>query len=69
MGRKDLFDINSFLHSGALAPAKEWKGYPKYNFVGGHNDNDSIPVKGLKESIEKITLSLNSVLEKFSLLL
>ena len=50
MGRKDLFDINSFLHSGALAPAKEWKGYPKYNFIGGLNDNDSIPVKDLKKS-------------------
>ena len=37
-----MFDINDFMHSGALAPAIEWKGYPKYNFIGGHNDNDSI---------------------------
>ena len=67
MGRKDLFDINSFLHSGALAPAKEWKGYPKYNFVGGHNDNDSIPVKGLKESIEKILEKEGKTLAKYGL--
>ena len=67
MGRKDLFDINSFLHSGALAPAKEWKGYPKYNFIGGHNDNDSIPVKDLKKSIEKVIAKEGKTLAKYGL--
>mgnify|MGYP005690555831 FL=1 len=54
IGRKFMFDINDFMHSGALAPAIEWKGYPKYNFIGGHNDNDSIPLEGLKKSIEQV---------------
>ena len=52
-----MFDIKSFLHSDALGPAVEWKGYPKFNFIGGHNDNENIPVISLKESIDKVILS------------
>ena len=39
-----MFNINSFLHSDALGPAIEWKSYPKFNFIGGHIDNESIPI-------------------------
>ena len=35
-----MFNINNFLHLDALKPAVEWKGFPKYNFVGGHIDGD-----------------------------
>jgi 2-aminoadipate transaminase len=28
-------------------PAKRWKGFPPYNFVGGHNDADHVPVDEL----------------------
>ena len=51
-----MFNINNFLHSDSLSPASEWNGYPKFNFIGGHNDNESIPVVSLKESIDKIIL-------------
>ena len=51
-----MFNINNFLHSGALSPAAEWKGYPKYNFIGGHNDDESIPIKSLKDSIDNVIL-------------
>ena len=34
-----MFNINNFLHLDALKPAVEWKGFPKYNFVGGHIDS------------------------------
>jgi len=28
-------------------PAVRWNGFPKYNFVGGHIDPESVPVEGL----------------------
>ena len=62
-----MFDINDFMHSGALAPAIEWKGYPKYNFIGGHNDNDSIPLEGLKKSIEQVITKEGKTLAKYGL--
>ena len=62
-----MFNINSFLHSDALGPAIEWKGYPKFNFIGGHNDNKSIPIISLKESIDKIILKEGKTLAKYGL--
>ena len=62
-----MFNINSFLHSDALGPAIEWKGYPKFNFIGGHNDNESIPITSLKESIDKIILKEGKTLAKYGL--
>jgi len=62
-----MFNVEKFLHSDALNPAMEWKGYPKYNFIGGHNDGESIPIKSLKESIEKIILREGKTLSKYGL--
>ena len=62
-----MFNVEKFLHSDALNPAMEWKGYPKYNFIGGHNDSESIPIKSLKESLEKIILREGKTLSKYGL--
>ena len=62
-----MFNINNFLHSGALGPAAEWKGYPKYNFIGGHIDDESIPIKSLKDSIDNIILKEGKTLAKYGL--
>ena len=32
------FDFAPLLAPGTPAPAVKWNGFPKYNFVGGHND-------------------------------
>jgi 2-aminoadipate transaminase len=32
---------------GLPPPAKRWSGFPPYNFVGGHNDADQVPVERL----------------------
>ena len=29
------------------APSTRWNGYPRYNFVGGHNDSERVPVDRL----------------------
>ena len=62
-----MFNINNFLHSDALGPAIEWKGYPKFNFIGGHNDNESIPIISLKKSIDKVILKEGKTLAKYGL--
>lgn len=38
------FDYSSMYRPGLPAPKPRWNGFPKYNFIGGHNDADAIPV-------------------------
>src|ERR1700759_2811480 len=44
------FDFAPLLAPGTPAPAAKWNGFPKYNFVGGHNDPDNVPVDALGEA-------------------
>src|SRR6516165_11739935 len=41
------FDFAPLLAAGLPAPAVKWNGFPKYNFVGGHNDAEQVPVDEL----------------------
>lgn len=41
------FDYAPFLRADLPAPAARFGGFPKYNFVGGHNDAGSVPVADL----------------------
>ena len=41
------FDFAPLLPPGLPAPAAKWTGLPKYNFTGGNNDADQVPVDGL----------------------
>lgn len=41
------FDYTPFLRADLPAPAARFGGFPKYNFVGGHNDAGSVPVADL----------------------
>jgi 2-aminoadipate transaminase len=41
------FDYAGLLRPDLPPAAARWTGFPKYNFVGGHNDADSVPVDGL----------------------
>lgn len=43
------FDYSAILKDG-LNAANRWGGFPPYNFVGGHNDADSLPVETLVEA-------------------
>lgn len=44
------FDFAPLLAPGTPAPAAKWNGFPMYNFVGGHNDADNVPVDALVEA-------------------
>src|SRR4051794_17907255 len=41
------FDFAPVLSGGLPPPAVKWTGLPKYNFVGGNNDAEQVPVEGL----------------------
>ena len=43
-------DYARLFRDGAPEPAPRFKGFPKYNFVGGHNDPTFIPVEALAEA-------------------
>ena len=43
------FDVTKLFGKGLPEPAPRWTGFPKYNFIGGHNDRTRIPVEALVE--------------------
>lgn len=42
-----MFDFTPLLAEGLPPAAVKWNGFPKYNFVGGNNDADQVPVDRL----------------------
>ena len=63
------FDFAPLLAPGTPPPAVKWNGFPKYNFVGGHNDPKHVPVQALldaatsvlkREGVTLSTYGLNS---------
>lgn len=49
----EAFDFQPGFKQNLPAPAAKWGGFPKYNFVGGHNDPESIPIDGLVEAADR----------------
>jgi 2-aminoadipate transaminase len=48
------FDFTPLLAAGLPAPAARYTGFPKYNFIGGHNDADHVPVDALIAAITAV---------------
>jgi 2-aminoadipate transaminase len=42
-----LLDFTSFFAPGLPPAAAKWNGFAKYNFIGGHNDADQLPLDAL----------------------
>jgi 2-aminoadipate transaminase len=51
------FDFTTVLASGLPPPAVRWTGFPEYNFTGGHNDADQVPV-------DRLVAAATAVLER-----
>lgn len=47
MSASDGFAYTGLFSKGLPPPAPRWPGFPKYNFIGGHNDPTLIPVEAL----------------------
>ena len=50
--RSSAFDFASLFPATLPAPAIKWTGAPRYNFVGGHNDADVVPVDALRAAAD-----------------
>lgn len=50
------FDYTPLFRKDLAGQAAPWAGFPKYNFVGGHNDPDSIPAADLAEAAKQVLL-------------
>ncbi len=51
------FDFTPLLAPNQPVPAAKWSGFPKYNFIGGHNDAAHVPV-------DKLIAAATSVLKR-----
>jgi 2-aminoadipate transaminase len=62
-----VFDITSRFANGLPDPAPRFAGFPKYNFIGGHNDPERIPIEGLIEATASVLRREGSKLAMYNL--
>ncbi len=48
------FDFTPLLPPGSPPPAMKWQGAPKYNFTGGNNDPEQVPVDDLLAAADAV---------------
>ncbi|MDX2203490.1 MAG: PLP-dependent aminotransferase family protein [Hyphomicrobiaceae bacterium] len=53
MGAKPV-DISQLFAPNVPAAAPRFAGFPRYNFVGGHNDPDNVPVEALRQAADTV---------------
>jgi 2-aminoadipate transaminase len=59
-------DFASLFAEPAPAPAPAWAGFPRYNFVGGHNDPEGIPVDELAAAAGRAILARGRALATYN---
>ena len=50
----NALDYSTLFNRDLPAPAAKWEGHPKYNFIGGHSDPDSVPTEGFIEAAANV---------------
>lgn len=61
------FDPVPLLATNSPAPAQAWQGFPKFNFVGGHNDPDGVPQQELAEAAQTVMQRDSQLLATYNL--
>lgn len=61
------FDFTPFLRTDLPAPAAPWNGFPEFNFVGGNNDEQSVPVAALRQAADAVLSREGSTLGTYGL--
>ena len=61
------FDFTPLIAPGQPVPAVKWTGFPKYNFIGGHNDSKHVPVDALIEAATNVLRREGPTLATYSL--
>lgn len=61
------FDYSTVFRPGLPPASSRWSGFPKYNFVGGHNDGGAVPVKDFIDAATNVLNREGSTLATYSL--
>ncbi|NKB21539.1 MAG: aminotransferase class I/II-fold pyridoxal phosphate-dependent enzyme [Alphaproteobacteria bacterium] len=61
------FDYSTVFRPNLPPAAKRWSGFPKYNFVGGHNDGAAVPVQDFIDAAAVVLNREGSTLATYSL--
>jgi 2-aminoadipate transaminase len=61
------FDFSKVLAPGLPPPAAKWNGFAKYNFVGGHNDSELLPVDALVAAADAVLRREGATLATYGL--
>jgi 2-aminoadipate transaminase len=61
------FDFSRLLAKGLPEPSPRFTGFPKFNFIGGHNDPVQIPVEGLSDAARSVLKREGSKLAMYNL--
>ena len=61
------FDFAPLLAPGLPPPASRWTGFPPYNFAGGHNDPDLVPVERLIAAVNAVLAREGATLASYGL--
>ena len=61
------FNVENAIRANPPTPAKPWNGFPKYNFVGGHNDGPSVPAAALSAAIAETLAAEGETLATYGL--
>lgn len=61
------FDYSELFARNVPQPAARWTGFPRYNFVGGHNDPEAIPLDGLAEAAASVLRREGKLLATYGL--
>ena len=61
------FDFTPLLAPGLPPPAAKWTGFAKYNFIGGHNDPDRVPVDALVKAANDVISREGTTLATYGL--
>jgi 2-aminoadipate transaminase len=62
-----VFDFGPVLATGLPSSAAKWTGFPKYNFIGGHNDAEQVPVDDLMAAAAAVLAREGSTLATYGL--
>ncbi len=61
------FDFAPLIPAGSPAPAVKWTGSPRFNFTGGNNDPDAVPLDGLMVAAQSVLAREGRTLSHYGL--
>jgi len=61
------YDYTPHFRAGLPAASGRWSGFPRYNFVGGHNDAEAVPIDAFIEASRSVLVRDGQTLSTYGL--